>query len=190
MFATTKCKGTSEDSGSKIVLTPRTVLDRKRYRRELEFARFGFTTIVGLASQLDADVEMLHAGDVGAQLLRLRRSAQPPPPRPARRLRAPSPPPRDLDDALPGIDFVSGPSGAERPSSPRLTASSAQDPGVFPEDCVQYSDSIPLSSLEGLEPGAMVEVMVGEVYSPSHFWLLRLGDAHHIAMEELMDEMT
>lgn len=65
-----------------------------------------------------------------------------------------------------------------------------QDPDVFPADCMQFSDSVPPAGLEGLEPGAMVEVMVGEVYSPSHFWLLRLGDAYHIAMEELMDEMT
>ncbi|PZC77969.1 hypothetical protein B5X24_HaOG202711 [Helicoverpa armigera] len=36
----------------------------------------------------------------------------------------------------------------------------------------------------------MVEVMVGEVYSPSHFWLIRLGDQYHIAMENMMDEMT
>lgn len=55
---------------------------------------------------------------------------------------------------------------------------------------MQYSESIPLASLDGLEPGVMVEVMVGEVYSPSHFWLLRLGDDYHIAMEDLMDEMT
>lgn len=150
---------------------------------------------MGLAAQLDADVDMLRAGDAGALLLRLRRLAPAAPPRPSRRRGPPPPPAAGLDDALPGIDFVSAtPRGPRRPrglAAPPLTRLAlAQDPDVFPADCVQYSDSIPFASLEGLEPGAMVEVMVGEVYSPSHFWLLRLGDDYHIAMEELMDKMT
>lgn len=51
-------------------------------------------------------------------------------------------------------------------------------------------ESLPTLSLQGLEPGTMLEVMVGEVYSPSHFWLIRLGEDYHIAMENIMDEMT
>lgn len=61
---------------------------------------------------------------------------------------------------------------------------------MFPADCVQYPDDIPPASLEGFERGSVLEVIVGEVYSPSHFWLLRMGERHNIAMEEIMDQMT
>lgn len=71
-----------------------------------------------------------------------------------------------------------------------VSAALSQDPDVFPEDCVSFMEQIPAQSLADVRPGAMLEVMVGEVYSPSHFWLIRLGERFHIAMEELMDEMT
>lgn len=45
-------------------------------------------------------------------------------------------------------------------------------------------------SLADLGPGAMLELILGEVYSPSHFWFIRLGEDYNIAMEEMMDEMT
>uniref|UniRef100_A0A2A4JK98 Tudor domain-containing protein n=1 Tax=Heliothis virescens TaxID=7102 RepID=A0A2A4JK98_HELVI len=64
------------------------------------------------------------------------------------------------------------------------------DADVFPADCVHFTESIPAVSLRAVRPGAMLEVIVGEVYSPSHFWLIRLGDHYNIAMEDMMDEMT
>ncbi|XP_026743679.1 uncharacterized protein LOC113505260 [Trichoplusia ni] len=36
----------------------------------------------------------------------------------------------------------------------------------------------------------MLEVIVGEVYSPSHFWYLRLGQRYNLAMEDMMDDMA
>ncbi|KPJ10377.1 hypothetical protein RR48_09511 [Papilio machaon] len=65
-----------------------------------------------------------------------------------------------------------------------------QDPDVFPEDCVHFMESIPAAPLAGVAAGAHLEVIVGEVYSPSHFWLIRLGEQHSVAMEDMMDEMT
>lgn len=61
---------------------------------------------------------------------------------------------------------------------------------MFPEDCVSFCDSIPPLALDDCVPGAMLEVIVGEVYSPSHFWLIRLGQNYNIAMEDMMDDMT
>lgn len=61
---------------------------------------------------------------------------------------------------------------------------------MFPTDCMHFMESIPAASLAELETGAMLEVILGEVYSPSHFWLLRLGERHHLAMEDMMDDMT
>lgn len=64
-----------------------------------------------------------------------------------------------------------------------------QDPDVFPEDCMHFMESIDSLSLSDFRPGAMIEVMIGEVYSPSHFWFIRLGDNYNVAMEDMMDEM-
>lgn len=61
---------------------------------------------------------------------------------------------------------------------------------MFPEDCMHFLESIPAQPLSGVRAGAMLEVTVGEVYSPSHFWLQRLGPEHSGAMDDLMDEMS
>lgn len=60
---------------------------------------------------------------------------------------------------------------------------------MFPPDCMHFLESIPSVSLADVKPGDMLEVAVAEVYSPSHFWLLRLGEDYNIAMEEIMDDM-
>lgn len=65
-----------------------------------------------------------------------------------------------------------------------------QDPDVFPVDCMHFMESIPPPALEDVGRGALLDVIVGEVYSPSHFWLLRLGELYHVAMERMMDDMT
>ncbi|XP_059048795.1 tudor domain-containing protein 5-like [Achroia grisella] len=155
-------------------------LYRERQGRELNFSRFGYTSIVSVAFSLAPAVAATQSSDEpGDWLLQLARHAPraEPRPRPRPRPRArprPAPPPRpaapvDPDDALPGVDF---------------------DPDVFPEDCMHYLESIPAAPLSGLQPGAMLELVVGEVYSPSHFWVLRLGDHHYGALDRLMDEMT
>ncbi|XP_063831044.1 uncharacterized protein LOC135080288 [Ostrinia nubilalis] len=141
-------------------------LYRQRYKRELEFERFGLTSVAALAVGVGG-VHVSRAGD--GWLL----SAAPAPPRrhvPLSVARyAPAAPEQvDPDDALPGIDF---------------------DPDVFPQDCMHFMESIPAAPLGALAPGANVGVMLGEVYSPSHFWLLRLGDGYD-AMGDMMDEMT
>ena len=61
---------------------------------------------------------------------------------------------------------------------------------MFPADCVRYLEAIPALSVASLQEVHMLEVMVGEVYSPSHFWLIRCGDDYSGAMEAIMDEMT
>ncbi|CAG9563683.1 unnamed protein product [Danaus chrysippus] len=144
-------------------------LYRARYNRELNYTRVGYTSVLSAACEVDG----LH---VSRRALTddwlLSDAARPPPsPAPAR------PPPAHTqahtpalpEDALPGIDF---------------------EPDVFPADCVHFLDSIPSVSLEHVRPGDMLQVAVAEVYSPSHFWLLRLGDQYNIAMEEIMDDMN
>ncbi|RVE52952.1 hypothetical protein evm_002429 [Chilo suppressalis] len=159
-------------------------LYRERYRRELDFIRFGFTSILSVVAALGPGVVESRDPEGGDWLVRDARYVPRVPrvphecPGPAR-VRARSRPhlarpvsctsPVDPDDALPGIDF---------------------DPDVFPSDCMHFMDSIPGASLAGLAAGAMLEVLVGEVYSPSHFWVLRLGERHHAAMEDIMDQMT
>lgn len=71
-----------------------------------------------------------------------------------------------------------------------MSWSRVQDPDVFPADCVSFADSIPGVALDDCRPGAMLEVIVGEVYSPSHFWYLRLGQRYNLAMEDMMDDMA
>lgn len=61
---------------------------------------------------------------------------------------------------------------------------------MFPSDCMHYMESIPALDLSDMYAGAMVEVTVGEVYSPSHFWIQRLGDSHSQVMHALMDHMS
>ncbi|CAG9795435.1 unnamed protein product [Diatraea saccharalis] len=152
-------------------------LYRERYGRELDFSRFGYTSILSVVMALDGDVAVSRAPDSGEWVVRDPAAPAPAPapacaPAPRLRARAPAarpPPVIDPEDALPGIDF---------------------DPDVFPADCMHFMDSIPAASLAELEAGAMLEVVVGEVYSPSHFWLLRLGPDHYQRMEDIMDEMT
>ncbi|CAH0713037.1 unnamed protein product, partial [Brenthis ino] len=139
-------------------------LYRERYKRELNFSRFGYTSILSLACALPhVRVARQPGGDW------LLSDAAAPAPRPPR-----APAPRrarshaDPEDALPGIDF---------------------DEDVFPADCVHFLEGVPrVRAAEA--PGDMVEVVVAEVYSPSHFWLQRLGPAHNLAMEDIMDEMN
>ncbi|KAL0869477.1 hypothetical protein ABMA27_005762 [Loxostege sticticalis] len=151
-------------------------LYRERYKRELNFSRFGYTSIISLVCVLE-DVVHIQRSDDGKWLLRdARAAAAAEAARPRRylpvsvaRLAHAHHDRVDPDDALPGIDF---------------------DPDVFPTDCMHFMESIPAASLAELETGAMLEVILGEVYSPSHFWLLRLGERHHLAMEDMMDDMT
>ncbi|XP_047031023.1 uncharacterized protein LOC124638175 [Helicoverpa zea] len=145
-------------------------LYRERFNREINFIRFGYTSVISLVYTLGAGVVITRPDATGDWHLAPRGAGPPPPapPAPRRRPARASPPP-DPDDALPGIDY---------------------DADVFPADCLHFTESIPAQELSDVLPGAMVEVMVGEVYSPSHFWLIRLGDQYHIAMENMMDEMT
>lgn len=50
-------------------------------------------------------------------------------------------------------------------------------------------DSIPAASLGGVRLRESLPVTVGEVYSPSHFWLLRLGTDHYSALDHIMNQM-
>ncbi|XP_045777810.1 uncharacterized protein LOC123875809 [Maniola jurtina] len=143
----------------------------ERHGRELNFTRFGYTSILSLAGSVRG-VTVTADGARGDWLLSDAARAPPPRPPPPRVLpRAPARPslPADPEEALPGIPYA---------------------PDVFPEDCMGLADSIPAASLAGLAVGDELEVAVGEVYSPSHFWLQRLGDEHNIAMENMMDDMN
>ncbi|CAB3250943.1 unnamed protein product [Arctia plantaginis] len=145
-------------------------LYKERYDRELNFSRFGYTSILSLVYSLERHVLITRPDDTGDWLLQERRRATPAPGAlRVRRRTAPAPRADHSDDALPGIDF---------------------DPDVFPEDCMHFMESIESTSVSDFRPGAMVEVMIGEVYSPSHFWFLRLGENYNMAMEDMMDEMT
>ncbi|KAJ0173883.1 hypothetical protein K1T71_010029 [Dendrolimus kikuchii] len=146
-------------------------LYRERYKRELAFSQFGYISILSLVCELDVTVSrpqgvddwwLCHPGLVALVV-------PPPPGAAAPKGRAPKPRSVDPEDALPGIQY---------------------DEDVFPSDCIHFTESIPSLSVQGLSPGAMVDVVLGEVYSPSHFWFIRLGDAFSIAMDEIMDDMT
>ncbi|XP_047041124.1 uncharacterized protein LOC124645365 [Helicoverpa zea] len=140
-------------------------LYRNRFNREMNFTRFGYMSLIEVVSTMVAGVVITRPEVDGDWYLQPRGAGPlPPPRRPARA----SPPP-DPDDALPGIDY---------------------DADVFPADCLHFTESIPAQSLNDVLPGAMVEVTVSEVYSPSHFWLIRLGNQYHIAMDNMMDAMT
>ncbi|XP_050352278.1 uncharacterized protein LOC126774775 [Nymphalis io] len=147
-------------------------LYRERYGCELNFSRFGFTSVLSVACELaDISVSRQPAGDwllrdarAGPAPLPVNCAHAPRAPRPAAPCATPDP-----DDALPGVAF---------------------EADVFPEDCMHFLESIPSASLVDIVPGTMLEVAVAEVYSPSHFWLLRLGERHNIAMENIMDEMN
>ncbi|XP_045537564.1 tudor domain-containing protein 5 [Papilio machaon] len=184
-------KNILEDHPEGIWCTDLVALYRQRHGRELQVARFGFTSVLSLVCALADTVRAWRPR--GAADWRLQHTAAPAPasvsapatarrapasvsaPAAARRAPAPAPAPApvaahiDPDDALPGVDY---------------------DPDVFPEDCVHFMESIPAAPLAGVAAGAHLEVIVGEVYSPSHFWLIRLGEQHSVAMEDMMDEMT
>nr|XP_049708018.1 uncharacterized protein LOC110372436 isoform X2 [Helicoverpa armigera] len=140
-------------------------LYRNRFDREMNFTRFGYMSLIEVVSTMVARVVIMRPEADGDWYLLKRGFGQLPPQlRPARA----SPPP-DPDDALPGIGY---------------------DADVFPADCLHFTESIPAQSLSDVLPGAMVEVTVSEVYSPSHFWLFRLGNQYNIAMDNMMDAMT
>ncbi|XP_075981536.1 tudor domain-containing protein 5-like [Anticarsia gemmatalis] len=150
-------------------------LYREKYNHDLNFTRYGYTSIVSLMYSLEGRVAITRQVDTGDWLLQEKTRATPTCATPRPQLRRCLPPTvhtsqrADSEDALPGIDF---------------------DPDVFPEDCIQFMESIETPSLNDFRPGAMVAVIVGEVYSPSHFWFIRLGDNYNIAMEDMMDDMT
>lgn len=153
-------------------------LYRDRYKRELNFSRFGYISIISVAYCLEPAVHISRPVDTGDWLLleRSRAAHAPAALRPRRdrtaHAHAHAAHPQecfDPDDALPGIEF---------------------DPDVFPEDCMHFMESIPALTLEEFRPGAMIEVIIGEVYSPSHFWFIRIGENYNYAMEDVMDEMT
>ncbi|XP_045484146.1 tudor domain-containing protein 5 isoform X2 [Pieris rapae] len=139
---------------------------RQRYGCELNLIRFGYTSIVSLLQQVPGVTSaQVRGGD-----WRVWAGDVPPRLPPASPVTVPRPrtPTPDPDDALPGVQF---------------------DPDVFPSDCLHYTESIPAAEQDGLRPGDMLDVLIGEVYSPSHFWLLRLGEQNR-AMEDIMDEMN
>ncbi|XP_038211381.1 tudor domain-containing protein 5 [Zerene cesonia] len=142
-------------------------LYKARYGRELNFGRFGFTSVAGVVCQ----VAGVRAAQAGGGDWRAWPAAAPPPrpaPRPPRRAPAPAAP-APTDDALPGV---------------------AYEPDVFPADCMQLGETISQLPLDDIQEGDYLEVMLGEVYSPSHFWMMRLGEAYNIALDAVMDEMT
>lgn len=82
---------------------------RERHARELNFMRFGYTSLVGLASEADG-VLRLHYPERGDYLLinRAHAAAHPPPaPRPRPRRESRPSTPVDPEDALPGFPYVS-----------------------------------------------------------------------------------
>ncbi|XP_023938384.2 tudor domain-containing protein 5 isoform X2 [Bicyclus anynana] len=144
-------------------------LYKQRFGRELNYHRLGCTSVLSLACAAPHVAAVQHPARAD-WLLADRRSAAarrpPPPPQPRA---PPAPATADPDDALPGVAYADE---------------------LFPPDCMNFMDSIPKLSLDGVARGDLLQVMVGEVYSPSHFWLLQLGEQFHLALEELMDDMN
>ncbi|CAG4948104.1 unnamed protein product [Colias eurytheme] len=140
---------------------------KERYGRDLNFSRFGFTSVAGVVCQLSG-VRAAQAGGGDWRAWPAAAPAPRPAPRPPRR---PPPPaaPAPTDDALPGV---------------------AYEPDVFPADCMQLGEALGAAPLGDVRAGDLLEVMLGEVYSPSHFWMMRLGDEFNIALDAVMDEMT
>lgn len=90
-----------------------TMRHRERYKRELNFSRFGYTSIISLVCMLEDAVRISRPVDTGNWLLSDARAAAREP-RPRRylpvsvaRCASAAAVPVDVDDALPGIDFVS-----------------------------------------------------------------------------------
>ncbi|XP_045509484.1 tudor domain-containing protein 5-like [Colias croceus] len=138
---------------------------KERYGRNLNFSRFGFLSVAGLVCQLSG-VRAAQAGDGDWRAWPATAPAPRPVPLPPRRLPPPAAP---TDDALPGV---------------------AYEPDVFPADCMQLGEALGAAPLGDVRAGDLLEVMLGEVYSPSHFWMMRLGDEFDIALDAVMDEMT
>nr|XP_021194550.2 tudor domain-containing protein 5 isoform X1 [Helicoverpa armigera] len=143
-------------------------LYRKRFKRNMNFLASGHLSLLSLLCQLDEHVVVTCLED-GSWFVHLRGAEPQYPPVPV-----PSPRPVSAStpltakDALPDIIYDE----------------------VFPEDCMQPMEVIPESSLRDIQPADMVEITVTEVYSPSHFWLMRLGDEYHITLQNIMNEMT
>ncbi|XP_047041140.1 tudor domain-containing protein 5-like [Helicoverpa zea] len=144
-------------------------LYRKRFKRNMNFLASGHLSLLSLLCLLDEHVVVTCLED-GSWFVHLRGAEPeyPPVPAPSPRPVRASTPVTD-EDALPYIPY---------------------DEDVFPEDCMQPMEVIPESSLRDIQPADMVEISVTEVYSPSHFWLMRLGEEYHIALEIIMDEMA
>lgn len=54
---------------------------------------------------------------------------------------------------------------------------------------MQLMDIIPTLDLSDIELDSSLQLLVCEVYSPSHFWIQILGENNNIAVETIMDEM-
>lgn len=142
-------------------------LYRERFKLDLRFPLFGHLNLLNLLFDMKEHVVLTLLED-GSWFVHLRGAEPEFPPAPIPRpVRASTP--VTEEDALPYIPY-------------------GKD--VFPEDCMQLMEVIPESSLGDIQPGDVLETRVGEVYSPSHFWLLRVGEEYHTALENIMDEMT
>ncbi|XP_069364803.1 tudor domain-containing protein 7A-like [Maniola hyperantus] len=62
--------------------------------------------------------------------------------------------------------------------------------GTFPDDCVKLRQVIPAASISDVAVGSIFTVRVEEVYSPTQFWILRLGGGYNANAEQMqeMDE--
>ncbi|CAK1553140.1 unnamed protein product [Leptosia nina] len=142
---------------------------RHRTGRDINYHRFGYTSLMSVV-QLAERLTAKQMADGAWRVWPADAPEPAAPPLPAPSLRLDDPPPSfDSEEALPGVDY---------------------EEGVFPLDCLHYTESIPAARAGDVRPGDMLEVIVGEVYSPSHFWLLRLGPAFNVALGDIMDLMT
>ncbi|XP_021192176.3 tudor domain-containing protein 1 [Helicoverpa armigera] len=142
-------------------------LYRERFKLDFRFPLFGHRCLLSLLSQMTEHLVLTLLED-GEWFVHLRGTEPVFPPAPIPRpVRASTP--VTAEDALPNIPY-------------------GKD--VFPEDCMQLTEVIPESSLRDIQPGDVLEISVGEVYSPSHFWLIRVGEEYDTALQNIMDEMT
>ncbi|GBP55438.1 Tudor domain-containing protein 5 [Eumeta japonica] len=87
----------------------------------------------------------------------------------------------DARRAPPPAD-VAAPACTSAPSPPPANAAS--------DDVMLFMNTIRPESIAALEATVMIDVLVGEIYSPSHFWVLRRDDQHCGLLYAVMDAMT